>query len=61
MKLLGTIIGYFLVVSGLFFAAQGVGYVRWPAESFMVNNGSWLYYGAGIALVGLTFIIVGRR
>jgi hypothetical protein len=60
MRILG-IIGLLLVVSGLFFAGQGTGYIPWPQESFMVNNGSWLYYGLGIAVAGLIFIIMARR
>jgi hypothetical protein len=61
MKSLGTIIGAILILSGLFFAAQGLGYIQWPSKSFMVNDGTWLYYGAGIALAGLILIIVVRR
>jgi hypothetical protein len=61
MKSLLMIIGVVLLVSGVFFAAQGTGTIPWPRESFMVNNGSWLYYGAGIAIVGLVLIVFARR
>jgi hypothetical protein len=61
MKSLGTFVGAILLLSGLFFAAQGLGYIQWPAESFMVNDGRLLYYGAGIALPGILLILVARR
>src|SRR3954469_5206063 len=60
MKSLGTFVGAILLLSGLFFAAQGLGYIQWPAESFMGNDGRWFYYGAGIAFVGIVIIVVGR-
>jgi hypothetical protein len=61
MRSLLGVIGVLLLLCGVFFAAQGGGYVQWPAESFMVNDGHWIYYGAGIAVVGIVFIAVSRR
>jgi hypothetical protein len=61
MKSLGTFIGAIALLSGVFFAAQGLGYIQWPSESFMVNDGSWFYYGAAIAFVGIVLIVVARR
>lgn len=56
-----TLIGAIALLSGLFFAGQGLGYIQWPAKSFMVNDGSWFYYGTGIAIVGIILIVVARR
>jgi hypothetical protein len=56
MRSLLMVIGVPLLLGGVFFATQGAGYVQWPAESFMVNDGHWIYYGAGIALVGIALI-----
>jgi hypothetical protein len=56
-----TPIGIILLLAGLTFAGQGMGYIPWPAESFMINETSWVYYGAGIAGVGLLLIIIARR
>ena len=61
MKPLLTIGGVVLLVGGLFFAAQGAGLIRWPAESFMVGTTRWVYYGAGIAIAGLLLILAARR
>jgi hypothetical protein len=61
MKPLLTFAGFFLLAMGLFWMAQGAGYIRWPASSFMISQFQWVYYGGGTALVGLLLIIVARR
>jgi uncharacterized membrane protein len=61
MKTTLTVIGYFLLAMGLFWAGQGAGYIKWPAESFMVDQSQWIYYGGGTMLVGLIIAIVGAR
>jgi hypothetical protein len=61
MKSLLMLIGLIVFIAGLFFAAQGSGYIPWPADSFMVSATRWVYYGCGIALVGLLLMIYARR
>jgi uncharacterized membrane protein len=61
MKTLLTFIGFFLLAMGLFWMGQGAGYIRWPAESFMISQFQWVYYGLATAAVGLVLIILGRR
>jgi hypothetical protein len=61
MRPLFTVAGIILLVSGLFFAAQGAGWIRWPAESFMVSATRWIYYGGAIAILGLLLILLARR
>jgi uncharacterized membrane protein len=61
MKTTLTVIGYFLLAMGLFWAGQGAGYIKWPAESFMIDQSQWIYYGGGTALVGLVIAIFGAR
>jgi hypothetical protein len=61
MKALLTIIGLLVLAAGLFFMGQGAGYIQWPAESFMVSQFQWVYYGGGIALVGLVLLIIAAR
>jgi hypothetical protein len=56
-----TILGVILLLAGLVFMGQGSGYFPYPASSFMVNATQWIYYGAGIAVVGLVLIVVTRR
>jgi hypothetical protein len=61
MKTPLTIIGVILLLSGLVFMGQGSRYFPYPAESFMVGTSQWIYYGGGIALVGLVLLIVAWR
>jgi hypothetical protein len=61
MKSLAAFIGILLLLSGLFFAAQGAGYIQWPARSFMVDERNWIYYGAAIALAGVVLFVASRR
>ena len=56
-----AIIGIVLLLAGLVFMGQGSGYFPYPAESFMVGAGRWIYYGGAIAVVGLLLIIFSRR
>ena len=57
------LIGIIVLAAGLVFMGQGLGYIRWPASSFMISEIKWAYYGGGIALVGILLIIIaqGRR
>lgn len=56
-----TILGIVLLLAGLVFMGQGSGYFPYPAESFMVGAGRWIYYGGAIAVGGLLLIIFARR
>ena len=56
-----VLVGGFFLLAGLFFAGQGLNLIPWPAESFMVGNRDWIYYGGGIALAGVAFLFVARR
>jgi hypothetical protein len=55
------LIGVLAVAAGCLFVGQGLGYIRWPAESFMIDQTNWIYYGGAIALAGLALIMVARR
>jgi len=61
MRTLFTLIGIIILAAGLLFVGQGLGYIRWPAESFMISQTKWIYYGAGIAVLGLLLTVVARR
>jgi len=54
-----TVIGFLLLAMGLLWAGQGAGIIRWPAESFMISQRQWIYYGSATALVGLVLAIIG--
>ena len=61
MRTLVTVVGIVLVIAGLVFMGQGSGYFPYPASSFMIKAARWIYYGGGIAIVGLILIFIGRR
>ena len=61
MRTLLTVIGIILLIAGLVFMGQGSGYFPYPAESFMISQTRWIYYGAVIAIGGLVLIMAARR
>jgi len=61
MHTLLTVIGIVLLLAGLVFMGQGSGYFPSPAESFMISQIRWVYYGAAIAVAGLLLAVVARR
>jgi hypothetical protein len=61
MRKILTIIAVILLIGGLVFVGQGSGYFPYPAESFMINQIRWVYYGAVIAVAGLLLGVVARR
>ena len=54
-------LGMLMFFCGLLFAAQGLGLVRWPADSFMVGVSDWAWRGGLLALGGLLLLWAGRR
>ena len=61
MKTFLTAVGVILLLAGLVFMAQGSRYFPYPAESFMVGASQWIYYGGGIAAVGIVILVIARR
>ena len=61
MKTLLMLIGVVALAAGLLFMGQGSGFIPWPATSFMIDQSRWIYYGGGIAIVGLLLIVLARR
>lgn len=53
--------GVFFLVIGTLWALQGLGMVRWPSASFMLDRRDWALYGATTALVGAVLVQLGRR
>jgi hypothetical protein len=50
-------IGVLALIAGLGFMGHGSRFSAYPGERFMIR---WVYYGAGIAVVGLLLIIFSR-
>ena len=61
MKMLLVLVGILVCAAGIFFAGQGLGYINWPASSFMISNMRWVYYGGGIAVVGILLVVIALR
>jgi len=61
VKMLLLLVGMLVCAAGIFFAGQGLGYINWPASSFMISNMRWVYYGGGIAVVGILLVIISLR
>jgi len=55
------LVGMIGCAAGILFAGQGLGYINWPASSFMISEIKWVYYGSGIALVGVLLIVIALR
>ena len=61
MKTALLVVGILAVLVGLIWVGQGTGYFPYPAESFMINQMPWVYWGAGLAALGLIAVLVSRR
>jgi hypothetical protein len=56
-----ALIGVLLLLGGLVWIGQGTGILKWPANSFMIDERPWAIRGAGMALLGIALIIYSRR
>jgi hypothetical protein len=61
MRTLFLVIGIVALVIGLIWTAQGAGIITWPAESFMINQSKWMWYGGSVAFGGLLLIFISRK
>ena len=55
------VIGVLATLMGLLWIGQGLGYIHWPASSFMLDQRPWADRGAALAVLGLLLILVSRR
>lgn len=53
--------GVVATLMGLLWIGQGLGYIRWPASSFMIDDRTWTNNGVVLAVVGLALILIARR
>lgn len=54
-------VGLAMALMGLLWIGQGLGYIRWPASSFMLSQRVWADYGAALAVTGLLVVLAARR
>jgi len=55
------IVGMIVTAIGVIWMAQGLGLLRWPPESFMIDDRPWIGWGAATGLVGIALLVVSRR
>ncbi len=55
------IVGAILAVVGLFWLGQGMGIIRWPASSFMIDQYLWVVTGSVTGALGLLLLLIARR
>jgi hypothetical protein len=53
-------IGVISLIAGLGFIGQGARFFAYPADQFVTSQTQWVYYGAGIAVVGILLITFSR-
>jgi len=56
-----TIAGLLSILVGVLWVGQGLGFVHWPASSFMLEQRPWATRGAVLAAVGVALLLVARR
>jgi hypothetical protein len=61
MRVALGVIGVLAIVVGLIWIGQGTGLFPYPASSFMIRQAPWVYYGAGLAILGIVGILLSRR
>jgi hypothetical protein len=55
------LLGSLMVLLGLIWVGQGSGYFPYPAESFMINQTPWIYWGIALAVAGLIVVAISRK
>jgi hypothetical protein len=53
--------GVLATLAGLIWMGQGAGYIRYPADSFMIDQSPWIWRGALVAVAGVLGVWLSRR
>ena len=61
MKTLLFVLGLVAIAIGALWVGQGLGYIAWPEESFMISQIQWAYYGAVVVAIGIALVVWSRR
>jgi hypothetical protein len=61
MRIALQTVGVLALLMGLLWIGQGLGYIHWPASSFMLDQRPWATRGALLAVVGVALVLIGRR
>ena len=55
------VIGIIAFLMGLLWIGQGLGWIRWPSESFMIDQSGWVVRGLILSRAGAIAIQIARR
>ena len=61
MRFLPLIVGTIALIVGGIWIGQGTGCFPYPGSSFMINDITWAYVGAGVVAGGFLLIYLARR
>jgi len=61
VRVVSFVLGSLMVLLGLVWIGQGSGYFPYPAESFMINQTPWIYWGLVLAAAGLIIVAISRK
>lgn len=60
-RLAFTILGIVIFLMGGLWTMQGLDFVAWPAQSFMIGKHEWAYIGVLAMAVGLILVWITHR
>jgi hypothetical protein len=55
------ILGTAALLMGVLWIGQGLGLIKWPASSFMIDVRPWAWRGAALAVAGIVMLILSVR
>jgi hypothetical protein len=61
MKTALLVAGILALLMGLLWIGQGLGFIHWPASSFMLDQRPWATRGLILAGIGVILIGLSRR
>ena len=61
LRIVMLVVGALALLIGLLWIGQGLGLVRWPASSFMIDVTAWAVRGCVLAIGGVLMVYFGRR
>ena len=61
LRIVMLVVGTLALLMGLLWLGQGLGIVRWPASSFMIDVTAWAVRGCILAVGGALMIYYARR
>ena len=61
VKLGFLVIGTLATLAGLIWMGQGAGIIRYPANSFMIDQTPWIWRGAMVVVASVIGVWISRR